>query len=214
MTWSSSSAKKPAITSTSKWPPTRRCTRRRATSKTISHNFVRKAKAGADSAITQYFFNADSYFYFVERVQKLGVDIPIVPGIMPITNYSKLARFSDACGARDPALGPQAAGSLRRRREASRPSANRSSPKCANACSKAARRAALLHPEPGRSSLAIWNNLSCHADLPLWSGFARDRHRCGISRNRAACIASKPAAHRPLLHSLELYITSISRWAA
>ncbi|AVO52690.1 methylenetetrahydrofolate reductase [NAD(P)H] [Ectopseudomonas mendocina] len=65
-------------------------------------NFVRKAKAGANSAITQYFFNADSYFYFVERVQKLGVDIPVVPGIMPITNYSKLARFSDACGAEIP----------------------------------------------------------------------------------------------------------------
>jgi len=65
-------------------------------------NFVRKAKAGASSAITQYFFNADSYFYFVERVQKLGVSIPVVPGIMPITNYSKLARFSDACGAELP----------------------------------------------------------------------------------------------------------------
>jgi len=65
-------------------------------------NFVRKANAGADSAITQYFFNADSYFYFVERVQKMGVNIPIVPGIMPITNYSKLARFSDACGAEIP----------------------------------------------------------------------------------------------------------------
>ncbi|MBA1193999.1 methylenetetrahydrofolate reductase [NAD(P)H] [Pseudomonas entomophila] len=62
-------------------------------------NFVRKVKAGADSAITQYFFNADSYFHFVERVQKMGVDIPLIPGIMPITNYSKLARFSDACGA-------------------------------------------------------------------------------------------------------------------
>ncbi|MBP8237434.1 MAG: methylenetetrahydrofolate reductase [NAD(P)H] [Pseudomonas sp.] len=65
-------------------------------------NFVRKAKAGADSAITQYFFNADCYFYFVDRVRKLGVDIPVVPGIMPITNYSKLARFSDACGAEIP----------------------------------------------------------------------------------------------------------------
>ncbi|MCC6074389.1 methylenetetrahydrofolate reductase [NAD(P)H] [Pseudomonas sp. GCM10022188] len=65
-------------------------------------NFVRKAKAGADSAITQYFFNADCYFYFVERVRKLGVETPIVPGIMPITNYSKLARFSDACGAELP----------------------------------------------------------------------------------------------------------------
>ena len=65
-------------------------------------NFVRKANAGADSAITQYFFNPDSYFYFVERVQKQGVNIPLVPGIMPITNYSKLARFSDACGAELP----------------------------------------------------------------------------------------------------------------
>lgn len=64
--------------------------------------FVAKAKAGADSAITQYFFNADSYFYFVERVEKMGVKIPIVPGIMPITNYSKLARFSDACGTEIP----------------------------------------------------------------------------------------------------------------
>ncbi|WP_426151807.1 methylenetetrahydrofolate reductase [NAD(P)H] [Pseudomonas sp. DC3000-4b1] len=65
-------------------------------------HFARKAKAGADSAITQYFFNADSYFYFVERIRKLGVEIPIVPGIMPITNYSKLARFSEACGAEIP----------------------------------------------------------------------------------------------------------------
>ncbi|WP_312596923.1 methylenetetrahydrofolate reductase [NAD(P)H] [Stutzerimonas nitrititolerans] len=65
-------------------------------------NFVRKARAGASSAITQYFFNADCYFYFVERVRKLSVETPIVPGIMPITNYSKLARFSDACGAEIP----------------------------------------------------------------------------------------------------------------
>lgn len=65
-------------------------------------NFARKAKAGANSAITQYFFSADCYFYFCERVRKLGVDIPIVPGIMPITNYSKLARFSDACGTEIP----------------------------------------------------------------------------------------------------------------
>ncbi|GAB3471551.1 methylenetetrahydrofolate reductase [NAD(P)H] [Azotobacter salinestris] len=65
-------------------------------------HFAAKMKAGANSAITQYFFNADSYFYFVERVRKLGVEQPIVPGIMPITNYSKLARFSDACGAELP----------------------------------------------------------------------------------------------------------------
>lgn len=65
-------------------------------------NFKRKADAGANSAITQYFFNPDSYFYFVERCQKLGVTIPVIPGIMPITNYSNLARFSDACGAEIP----------------------------------------------------------------------------------------------------------------
>ncbi|WP_461537317.1 methylenetetrahydrofolate reductase [NAD(P)H] [Spongorhabdus nitratireducens] len=65
-------------------------------------NFKRKVESGATSAITQYFFNADSYFYFVDRCRKEGIDIPIVPGIMPITNYIKLARFSDACGAEMP----------------------------------------------------------------------------------------------------------------
>lgn len=65
-------------------------------------HFVAKMKAGADAAITQYFFNADAYFYFVERVRKLGVEAPIVPGIMPITNFGRLARFSDACGAEIP----------------------------------------------------------------------------------------------------------------
>ena len=64
--------------------------------------FVRKAKAGANSAITQYFYNADAYFHFVNEVRALGVDIPIVPGIMPIASFSKLARFSDACGAELP----------------------------------------------------------------------------------------------------------------
>lgn len=65
-------------------------------------NFARKVKAGANLAITQYFFNADAYFHFVERARALGVEAPIVPGIMPITNYTKLARFSDACGAEIP----------------------------------------------------------------------------------------------------------------
>lgn len=66
------------------------------------NNFVRKVKAGADSAITQYFFNADAYFRFVDDVRGRGVDIPIVPGIMPIASFSKLARFSDTCGAEIP----------------------------------------------------------------------------------------------------------------
>ena len=65
-------------------------------------NFKRKVEAGADSAITQYFFNADAYFHFVESVGKMGVHIPIQPGIMPIANFSQLARFSDACGAEIP----------------------------------------------------------------------------------------------------------------
>jgi methylenetetrahydrofolate reductase (NADPH) len=65
-------------------------------------SFVRKAKAGANAAITQYFYNADAYFRFVDDVRKAGVDIPIVAGIMPITNYSQLMRFSDMCGAEIP----------------------------------------------------------------------------------------------------------------
>jgi len=66
------------------------------------HNFKRKVEAGADSAITQYFFNADAYFRFVDTCEKMGLNIPIVPGIMPITNYVQLARFSDRCGAEIP----------------------------------------------------------------------------------------------------------------
>jgi methylenetetrahydrofolate reductase (NADPH) len=65
-------------------------------------NFVRKVEAGANSAITQYFYNADAYFRFVEAVRQLGCTVPIVPGIMPITNFTQLARFSDACGAEIP----------------------------------------------------------------------------------------------------------------
>lgn len=65
-------------------------------------NFKRKMNAGANSAITQYFYNADAYFRFVEEMRKLGVTAPIVPGIMPIVRFSQLARFSDACGAEIP----------------------------------------------------------------------------------------------------------------
>jgi methylenetetrahydrofolate reductase (NADPH) len=65
-------------------------------------NFKRKIDAGADSAITQYFYNADAYFRFVEDCRKLGVSAPIVPGIMPIVRFAQLARFSDACGAEIP----------------------------------------------------------------------------------------------------------------
>jgi methylenetetrahydrofolate reductase (NADPH) len=64
--------------------------------------FERKIKAGADAAITQYFYNADAYFQFVDNARKLGVEAPIVAGIMPITNYTQLMRFSDMCGAEIP----------------------------------------------------------------------------------------------------------------
>lgn len=65
-------------------------------------NFKRKVEAGANGALTQYFFNADAYFRFIDSCEKMGVTLPVVPGIMPITNYTQLARFSDACGAEIP----------------------------------------------------------------------------------------------------------------
>jgi len=64
--------------------------------------FATKVRAGADSAITQYFYNPDAYFRFVDEVRRLGLELPIVPGIMPITNASQLLRFSDSCGAEVP----------------------------------------------------------------------------------------------------------------
>ncbi|MCF7971284.1 MAG: methylenetetrahydrofolate reductase [NAD(P)H] [Methylococcaceae bacterium] len=62
-------------------------------------NFKRKVDAGANAVITQYFYNPEAYFHFLDKCEKSGIDIPIVPGIMPITNYSQLFRFSDMCGA-------------------------------------------------------------------------------------------------------------------
>ena len=64
--------------------------------------FKAKIDAGADSAITQYFYNADCYFHFLDEAEAMGIEVPIVPGIMPIHNFSQLARFSDACGAEIP----------------------------------------------------------------------------------------------------------------
>ena len=65
-------------------------------------NFKRKVEAGADSVITQYFYNADAYFSFIDACEAMGIGVPIVPGIMPINRFSQLARFSDACGAEIP----------------------------------------------------------------------------------------------------------------
>lgn len=65
-------------------------------------NFKRKIDAGANGAITQYFYNADGYFRFVDAVRAMGVDVPVVPGVMPIANFSQLRRFSDMCGAEIP----------------------------------------------------------------------------------------------------------------
>ncbi len=65
-------------------------------------NFKRKMNAGANCAITQYFYNPDAYFAFIESCEKMGLDKPVTPGIMPITNYSQLARFSDGCGTEIP----------------------------------------------------------------------------------------------------------------
>ena len=65
-------------------------------------HFKTKIEAGANAAITQYFYNADAYFQFVDQCQKMGIEIPIVPGVMPIYNYTQLARFSNVCGAEIP----------------------------------------------------------------------------------------------------------------
>lgn len=65
-------------------------------------NFERKVKAGAHSAITQYFYNSDAYFHFLDDVRKRGIDVPVIPGIMPISNFTQLRRFSEACGAEIP----------------------------------------------------------------------------------------------------------------
>lgn len=65
-------------------------------------HFVRKVRAGANGAITQYFYNADAYFRFVDDLRALGVDVPVVPGIMPIANFSQIRRFSELCGAEIP----------------------------------------------------------------------------------------------------------------
>lgn len=75
------------------------------------HYFKQKVDAGADGAVTQYFYNADAYFHYLDDCRRMGIGIPITPGIMPITNYRQLSRFSEMCGAEIPQW-------LRRRLEA------------------------------------------------------------------------------------------------
>lgn len=65
-------------------------------------NFIKKIEAGADSAITQYFYNADAYFHFIDQCEAADLSIPVVPGIMPINKFTQLVRFSDTCGAEIP----------------------------------------------------------------------------------------------------------------
>ena len=79
--------------------------------RTDLHYFKQKVDAGADGAVTQYFYNADAYFHYLDDCRRMGIGIPITPGIMPITNYRQLSRFSEMCGAEIPQW-------LRRRLEA------------------------------------------------------------------------------------------------
>ena len=104
--WCPSSARKPATGSTSKWRPIPKCTRRPPVRRPTGA-FRGQVRAGANAAITQYFFNADAYFDFVDRAQAKGVNVPIVPGIMPITNHSQLLRFGNV-RRRSAALDPSA----------------------------------------------------------------------------------------------------------
>jgi methylenetetrahydrofolate reductase (NADPH) len=80
-------------------------------SRTDLFYFRQKVEAGADGAVTQYFYNADAYFHYIDDCRRMGIDVPITPGIMPITNYRQLSRFSEMCGAEIPQW-------LRRRLEA------------------------------------------------------------------------------------------------
>lgn len=73
-----------------------------ATAELDMDNFKRKVDAGANSAITQYFYNLDAYRFFLDRCEQKGIDIPVIPGIMPINNFAQLSRFSASCGAEIP----------------------------------------------------------------------------------------------------------------
>ncbi len=88
--------------SRSRWRPTRRCIRRRSDAGADLDNLKRKLDAGAARAITQYFFDADVFLRFLDRCLAAGITAPIVPGIMPVSNFAQAQKFSDACGASVP----------------------------------------------------------------------------------------------------------------
>ena len=100
--WWNLPAPKPATGFTSRLRRIRNTTRRRQSPADDLQSFIRKVNAGANSAITQYFYNFDAYLRFVDEVSALGCQVPIVAGMMPIVSYTQLARFSDACGAEIP----------------------------------------------------------------------------------------------------------------
>jgi methylenetetrahydrofolate reductase (NADPH) len=130
-------------------------------------NFKRKVEAGADSAITQYFYNAEAYFRFIDDCEKQNINIPIVPGIMPITNYTQLARFSELCGADIPRW-------IRKRLEVFGDDRVAIRTFGIDVVSKLCRRL-LEQGAPGLhfytlnqsdATLAIWNNLGLHENNP------------------------------------------------
>jgi methylenetetrahydrofolate reductase (NADPH) len=100
-TWWPLCAPRRATTFTLKWRPTRKPPAGQVALADLDA-FAAKVKAGANSGITQYFFNSDAYFRYVDDLLKVGVEVPVVPGIMPITSSTQLLRFSDACGAEIP----------------------------------------------------------------------------------------------------------------
>lgn len=131
-------------------------------------NFKRKVEVGADSAMTQYFYTADAYYRFVDSCEKMGVTLPIVPGIMPITNYTQLARFSDRCGAELPRW-------LRKRLEAFGDDAaslrafglDVVSGLCRELLAAGAPGLHFYTMNQAAPTIAIWNNLGLHIAHPV-----------------------------------------------
>jgi hypothetical protein len=122
--------------------------------------FKLKIDAGANSAITQYFYNADAYWHFVDSCRAAGIAVPIVPGIMPISSFVKLARFSDACGAEIPRWIRRQLRRLRRRRRVDprvRPRRGHRARRRASGPRRAG--IALLHAESGVADATIWQRL-------------------------------------------------------